>query len=453
MEEIKSEKMERESVLVSGWLWFKGLVTKAVGGLEDMCSQAKKIATDDPRRLIHSLKVGLALTLVSLFYYFQPLYSSFGVSAMWAVMTVVVVFEFSVGATVGKGVNRGLATFVAGGLGLGAHHLATISGKTCEPILIGVFVFVQAVASTFIRFIPRVKARYDYGMLIFILTFCLVSISGLRTDEIVELVHKRVSTIVIGASTCLIVSIFVYPVWAGQDLHKHVAKNIEKLGLFLEGFADECLLAQTSDIKGRSSSSSPPVVVLNTILDSKSTQETLANFATWEPGHGPFMYRHPWKQYLKIAALTRHCACRVVALNDYLHSHTQAPEEIQEIISRMSSECGKALKELGWAVEKMTRPAGLHEPSLKIASKNLHSLLKSGFCTISLSEVIPVAAVASLLNDTVLCVEEIADAIHELSSLARFKCKEVEHSVTIAIQSDDAGAPMSSLQNFDSIVT
>lgn len=92
------EKMERESnIFVSGWLWVKGLITKVFARLEDMSAQAKKIATDDPRRLVHSLKVGLALTLVSLFYYFQPLYSSFGVSAMWAVMTVVVVFEFSVG--------------------------------------------------------------------------------------------------------------------------------------------------------------------------------------------------------------------------------------------------------------------------------------------------------------------------------------------------------------------
>lgn len=100
--EIKSEKMERECVFVSGGLWYKGLVAR----LEDLSSQAKKIATDDPRRLIHSLKVGLALTLVSLFYYFQPLYSSFGASAMWAVMTVVVVFEFSVGNYISRNINR-----------------------------------------------------------------------------------------------------------------------------------------------------------------------------------------------------------------------------------------------------------------------------------------------------------------------------------------------------------
>ena len=63
----------------------------------DILETAKKTAQDDPRRVIHSLKVGLALTMVSTFYYYQPLYNSFGLSAMWAVMTVVVVFEFSVG--------------------------------------------------------------------------------------------------------------------------------------------------------------------------------------------------------------------------------------------------------------------------------------------------------------------------------------------------------------------
>lgn len=94
-----------------------------------------------------------------------------------------------------------------------------------------------AVASTFIRFFPRVKARYDYGVLIFILTFCLVSISGLRTDEIVDFAQKRFSTIVIGATTCVVISILVYPVWAGEDLHNLVAKNMDKLGNFLEGSA------------------------------------------------------------------------------------------------------------------------------------------------------------------------------------------------------------------------
>ncbi|PIN03882.1 hypothetical protein CDL12_23588 [Handroanthus impetiginosus] len=414
------ENPEKISIFLSGWLWLKALPLKGLAKIGEIARQTKKIADDDPRRLIHSLKVGLALTLVSLFYYFQPLYNSFGVSAMWAVITVVVIFEFSVGATLGKGLNRGFATLAAGALGLGAHSLASATGKSSEPIIIGLFVFIQAVASTFIRFFPGVKARYDYGLLIFNLTFCVISISGLRTDEILELAQKRLLTVLIGASTCVIVSIFVYPVWAGEDLHKLVAKNIEKLGDFLEGFADECF--RTSEDEKTC------LVGLSSVLDSKSNVETLANFARWEPGHGQFMYRHPWNQYLRIANLTRQGACRVEALHCYLNSVTQAPQEIQAMISRTSSEAGKALKELARALETMTRPSCPNPDisNLKNASRNLNSLLKSDFWQehTSLLQVLPVATVASLLNDTVISVEKIADAIEELSSLANFKGKE-----------------------------
>ena len=51
----------------------------------------------DPRKVIHCIKVGLALSIVSLFYYMRPLYHDFGGNAMWAVMTVVVDFEYTLG--------------------------------------------------------------------------------------------------------------------------------------------------------------------------------------------------------------------------------------------------------------------------------------------------------------------------------------------------------------------
>ena len=60
-----------------------------------ICRLTKEIAQDDPRKVIHSLKVGLAILLVSPFYYYQSLYENFGLSAMWAVMTVVVIFEYT----------------------------------------------------------------------------------------------------------------------------------------------------------------------------------------------------------------------------------------------------------------------------------------------------------------------------------------------------------------------
>ncbi|KAK9939164.1 hypothetical protein M0R45_015871 [Rubus argutus] len=96
----------------------------------------KKLEQDDPRRIVHSLKVALALILVSLLFYFQPLYEGFGLEAMWAILTVTVVFDFSVGATIGRGLNRLMATLVAAALGIGAHRLATLAGNQGEPILI-----------------------------------------------------------------------------------------------------------------------------------------------------------------------------------------------------------------------------------------------------------------------------------------------------------------------------
>ncbi|CAL1403787.1 unnamed protein product [Linum trigynum] len=383
-----------------------------------------ELGRDDPRRVIHSLKVGIALSFVSVFYYYQPLYDDFGVSAMWAVMTVVVVSEFSVGATLGKGLNRGMATLLAGALGIGAHHVANQFGHAGEPFVIGFFVFMLAAVTTFVRFIPGVKARYDYGLLIFILTFSFVSVSGYRDDEILDVAQKRVSTIMIGASVCVIVSIALFPVWAGEDLHYLIALNLEKLGNFLEGFGDEYFQDHESKAEDLASS----LQDYRTILNSKNTEESLANFARWEPCHGRFQFRHPWKLYLQIGTLARQCAYRIEALNRYLTAEIQTPvsvrDKIKEPGTKMSRECGRALKEMSTAIKAMCQPcaADAHIEAAKAAAKGLNSLLKSGIWEgIDLLQVTPVATVASLLIDVVNCTEKIADAVAELASKAEFK--------------------------------
>ncbi|XP_050231472.1 aluminum-activated malate transporter 2-like [Mercurialis annua] len=394
--------------------------------MEDFGRSIKKVGEDDPRRVIHSLKVGFALTLVSIFYYYQPLYQSFGVSAMWAVMTVVVVFEFSVGATLGKGLNRVMATLLAGALGVGAHHLADLTGHIGEPILLGTFVFLQAVTATFIRFFPKVKARYDYGILVFILTFTLVSVSGFRVDEIIEFAHKRLSTILIGGSACVIIAIFVYPVWAGQDLHNLIAFNLEKLGNFLEGFGDEYFKVPEDEEESEDQGSF--MQAYKSVLNSKSNEESLANFARWEPGHGRFQFGHPWKQYLKVGNLTRQCAYRIEALYGYLNDDIKASvdvrSKIEEACTKVSIESGRALKELSMAIKSMTYPISAHKHihNAKMAANNIKSLLKSSpWEKIELLQVIPLVTVASLLIDVVNCTEEIAESVCELASKARFK--------------------------------
>lgn len=94
---MASNNQENVGFFSSGCCWVKASWKKVVSNIVETARFARSLGKEDPRRITHSLKVGLAIALVSLVYYFDPIYEGFGVSAMWAVMTVVVVFEFSVG--------------------------------------------------------------------------------------------------------------------------------------------------------------------------------------------------------------------------------------------------------------------------------------------------------------------------------------------------------------------
>ncbi|KAL4611232.1 hypothetical protein ACB092_08G108000 [Castanea dentata] len=435
MEIVSPAIHEKASLLSRVWWLFEALPKRLTAKVIETASNTKKLAQDDPRRVTHSIKVGLALSLVLLFYYYQPLYDNLGVSAMWAVMTVVVVFEFSVGATLGKGLNRALATLLAGSLGLGAHHFANLSGHIGEPILLGLFVFIQVInyfmhLSRMLCFPLQHQHLYDYGLLIFILTFSLISVFGFRDAEILELAHKRLSTVLIGGSSCVIISILVCPVWAGEDLHNLIALNMEKLANFLE-HPSVTEYFKTSE-NGESNDSKSFLQGYKSVLNSKSNEESLiwwANFARWEPCHGQFLFRHPWKQYLTIGTLTRKCAYRIDALSGHLNSDIQAKPEIcskiREACTTMSLESDKCLRELACGVRAMTHPSSAkpHISKAKIAAKKLRLLLKSSLWEqdADLLAVIPSVTVASLLIDIVNCTEKIADSVLELASFAHFE--------------------------------
>ncbi|KAI3450759.1 hypothetical protein Pfo_007424 [Paulownia fortunei] len=435
--EMASENQENVKGLKRVWGWLKGCLEKIVNLVTGAAKDAKKLGEEDPRRIVHSLKVGLAITLVSLFYYFDFSYDGFGVSAMWAVMTVVVVFEFSVGATLGKGVNRAIATLLGGALGVAAHRLASFTGEKIECIILGLSVFLIATVVTFIRFFPKLKARYDYGLLIFILTFSLISVSGYRDDEVLEMAHRRLSTIAIGGSATVFICIFICPVWAGADLHKLTASNIEKLGIFLEGFGR--VYFQVPNDKNQDNQAS--LGEYRTILNSKGTEDSLVNLAKWEPRHGKFRYRHPWDQYLKIGSLTRECAYKIDALNGYLKSDVQTPVEIrtkiQESCTKMSSECSYALRELAMGIKTMTRSlsADIHIVNAKTSAKKLKSSLKTGLWPdTDLLAIIPAVTVASLLIEIVSCTVKIADSVHELASLSKFKIPDAQMSKQTSLE-------------------
>ncbi|KAF6152988.1 hypothetical protein GIB67_021593, partial [Kingdonia uniflora] len=180
------------------------------------------------------------------------------------------------GASLAKGLNWGIATLLAGALGVRVYHLACMAGDRGEPIVLSILIFLLAAAATFSRFIPNIKARYDYGVVIFILMFSLVSVSGYRVDQILELVHQRLSMIMIGGAICIIISISVCPVWAGEDLKKLIALNLEKLADFLEGFAGE-YFGNEGDGKGGMDSKADKSFLegYKSVLNSKTTEETM----------------------------------------------------------------------------------------------------------------------------------------------------------------------------------
>ncbi|KAF8667398.1 hypothetical protein HU200_053080 [Digitaria exilis] len=427
-----------------------------------------KIARDDPRRVAHSLKVGLALTLVSVLYYVRPLFNNWGLSTLWAVLTVVVVMEYTVGGTLIKGLNRAFATLAAGFLAVGAHKLADLCGAKGEPVLLAVFVFLLASAATFSRFIPEVKARYDYGVTIFILTFSLVAVSSYRVEELIRLAHQRFCTIAVGVATCLLTTVFVIPVWAGEDLHKLAAANLDKLAEFLEGLESECF---GENGPGENLESKAFLYVYKSVLHSKATEDSLSNFAKWEPPHGKFFFRYPWSQYQNLGALSRQCASSMQALASYIITLTksqvtansslhfrhqrirepcliysltalvfsQHPEANLELCLKARTACGeislnsaKALRELSAAIRMMTVPssAKTHMSAAIKAARTLGAELAEDD---DLAKVMHVAVVASLLSELVVQTKKIAESVDNLAKSAHFKKPEEDTQKDVVI--------------------
>ena len=88
---------------------------------------------------------------------------------------------------------------------------------------------------TFAKLWPTMKS-YEYGFRTFLVTFTIIIVAEYRQGDPVSIAINRFLIILLGAAIGVSVNIFVFPLWAGEELHGFISNNFDSLADSLEGF-------------------------------------------------------------------------------------------------------------------------------------------------------------------------------------------------------------------------
>lgn len=94
------QEQEKATYKSCGYSWFSVISDKVEAffkNLKYVGFKAWEMGRSDPRKIVFSAKMGLALVLISLLIFFKEPIEELSQFSVWAILTVVVVFEFSIG--------------------------------------------------------------------------------------------------------------------------------------------------------------------------------------------------------------------------------------------------------------------------------------------------------------------------------------------------------------------
>ncbi|KAJ0805727.1 putative aluminum-activated malate transporter [Helianthus annuus] len=419
-----------------------------------------EFAKEDINRVTFSLKVGLAVLLVSLLILIQAPYQVFGTSVIWSILTVAIMFEYTVGATFQKGFNRTLGSLLAGVLAIAVAELALMIGPPAEPIIIGISIFMIGTVTSFMKLWP-ILVPYEYGFRVILFTYCMIIVSGYRLGNPIKKSTDRFYSILIGAIVTVAVNTLIFPIWAGEQLHEELIKNFGSVADSLEECVKMYLAENGSNhpvinkIFMEEFPDEPAYKKCLTTLNSSVTIESLALSAKWEPPHGKFRHAfYPWSEYVKVGAVLRYCAYEVMALHGVLHSQIQAPYSLRFIfeseILEATSKAAELIRCLGkdicdmkqslqssllhsvhGSTERLQRAIDKHLFSKDNAKAELNYQGQrrsvDGADSITKiqasvrTEAFSLVTFTSLLIEFVARLDHLAEAVNELSKIAKFK--------------------------------
>ncbi|KAG1346517.1 aluminum-activated malate transporter 9-like [Cocos nucifera] len=205
-----------------------------------------EFAKEDTNRVIFALKVGLAMLLVSLLVLIQAPFKVFGTNIIWAILTVGIMFEYTVGATFNRGFNRAVGSLLAGIFAIMVIEIAMRSGHVAEPYVIGLSIFLVGAITSFMKLWPSL-APYEYGFRVTLFTYCLIIASGYRMGNPIRTAMERLYSIAIGGLIAILVNVLICPMWAGEQLHQELVNGFNSVADSLEECVKKYLRDDGSD--------------------------------------------------------------------------------------------------------------------------------------------------------------------------------------------------------------